>query len=163
MKKIVLRRADKKDCRDLWAWRNHPEVRKWHFNAKIIEYKIHVKWFEGKIGSDNACIYIAENQKKEKTGQIRMEVGADRIAYVTIDLNPEFFGRGLGSKIIKMGTEVFMGENPRIRGMAAEICSENIASQKAFEKAGYAFSHNDLKKDRRIVVYRFKKTGQGNF
>lgn len=158
MEEITLRKADKKDCRDLWAWRNHPEVRKWHFNADKIKYKIHVKWFEEKIRSDNACIYIAENQKKEKMGQIRMDAGTGESVYVTVDLNPQFFGRHIGARIIRMGTDAFMRENFYTGVMAAEICSKNIASQRAFEKAGYALSHKDIKKGRRIVVYKLGKS-----
>ena len=158
MEEIILRKATRKDCHDLWAWRNHPEVRKWHFNSEKIEYKIHIKWFEGKIGSDNTRIYIAENIKKEKLGQVRMDMDKNKSTYVSIDLNPKFFGRKLGRRIIRMGTDVFMGENPHFRGMVAEIDSENIASRKAFEKAGYAFSHCALKKGRRIVVYELGKS-----
>jgi len=157
VEEIILRKAAMVDCRDLLAWRNHPEVRKWHFNADKIEYKIHAKWFEKKIGSDNARIYIAENRKKEKLGQIRIDIGENKSAYVTIDLNPEFFGMGLGSRIIKIGTEIFVGKNSGIRAMLAEIYDENVASRKAFEKAGYALSHSILKKDRRIVVYKLGK------
>ena len=157
MEEIALRKATIGDCHDIWLWRNHPKVRKWHFNPKKIGYKTHMKWFEEKTGSDNACIYIAENLKKEKLGQIRMEMGVGESVYVTIDLNPKFFGRHIGAKIIRMGTDAFMRENPNVGVMAAEICRKNIASQRAFEKAGYALSHRDIKKGRRIVVCKLGK------
>ena len=157
MEEIILRKATKEDCHDLWAWRNHPKVRKWHFNPRKIGYKTHIKWFEKKIRNGGARICIAENLKKEKLGQIRMEAGAGKSVYVTIDLNPQFFGRHIGARIIKMGTDAFMRENPNVGVMAAEICRKNIASQRAFEKAGYALSHSDIKKGRRIVVYKLGK------
>ena len=90
-------------------------------------------------------------------GQIRLDVDRNKLAHVAVGLNPEFFGKHIGSKIIRMGTEIFRGENPSVIGVFAEIYSDNISSRKAFSKAGYVFKYCVIKKDGQIVVYEFGK------
>ncbi len=154
---IELRNAGQDDCYDLWSWRNHPEVRKWSFSPDRIEYDSHKEWFDKKIQSKQSRIYIAVNKEIGKVGQVRFESNADRQAYINVNLNPAFFGKGFGNRIIKLATEAFMKEKPKIKEIIAEVVSENIVSKKAFQKAGYVFSHNLSKADRQTTVFKFKK------
>ncbi len=154
--KIYLRRVNKKDCYDLWKWRNHPQVRKWCLNSQKVKLGDHEKWFENKIRDKRVRIYIAENQKGEKIGQVRLEKNKKRSTYININLNPQFFRKGYGSKIIKEATGLFLKENSKIKEMLAEIFDQNIISQKAFRKAGYVFSDNFFKYKQKIVVFKFK-------
>lgn len=151
-----LRHAQEDDCYDLWIWRNHPEARKWSFNKEEIEYKRHKEWFAKKMKDRKTKIYIAENRKGDKVGQVRFETRGEDLAYININLNPRFFGKGLGNKIIKVATEVFKGANPDVKEVVAEIVDRNILSKKAFQKAGYVFSHNTFKQGKKTVVYKFK-------
>lgn len=134
---LNLREALKEDCRDLWIWRNHPDVRRSSFNERPILWHEHKKWFNAKIQDRDIKIYVA-TFKKSKVGVIRFGVKKNDVL-VSVNLNPEFFGRGLGTKIIKLGTEKFMKETKIHRPIFAEIKKENIASFKAFLKAGYKF------------------------
>lgn len=154
--RITLRLATREDCRDLWIWRNHRDVRKWSFDTKPIEYDKHRTWFERKLREEKTRIYIAENKKGEKVGQIRFEMDKGKLAYINVNLNPEFFGKGLGNKIIKIATEVFMKENSNAKEIIAEVIDENIVSKKAFQKAGYIFSHGVIKKGKKISIFRFR-------
>lgn len=52
-------------------------------------------------------------------------------------LNPDFLGKGLGSKVIILGTEIFIKEKKPAKPIIAEIKKDNIASVKAFQKAGF--------------------------
>ena len=153
--KITLRHADIKDCYDLWFWRNHPDVRRLSFEEEEIEYESHKKWFERRVRDKKTSIYIAKNLKREKVGQIRFEEKTNKLAYVNINLNPKFIGKGLGNKIIKIATKTFMKEKSNVKEIVAEIFAENVNSKKAFQKAGYMFSHDNLKDNMQIVVYKF--------
>ena len=156
---ISLRKANNNDCYDIWMWRNTPEARRGSFNKEYIEYGKHRVWFERKLKDKKTTIYIAENNKKEKIGQVRFEIKRKKSVFINTNLNPRFFGKSFGNKIIKIATEVFMKEKPYIKEIIAEILIENIVSQKAFKKAGYVFSHNTTKNDsKEIVVFKFKRT-----
>ena len=61
----------------------------------------------------------------------------DKFVNASVNLNPLFFGRGLGRKIIALGSEKFFQEAGEGKPIVAEIKRDNIASQKAFTKAGY--------------------------
>lgn len=152
---IVLRNVTEGDCRDLWLWRNSPEARKGSFNSKPVLWGEHKKWFDLKLKSKKTSIYIAE-QGVNKAGVIRFEEKRKLLA-VSINLNPTFFGKGLGSKIIKIGTIKSLRERPGIRKVIAEIVSDNIASQKAFKKSGYVFTRKLQKNGIGADMYEFKE------
>lgn len=132
---LVLSTVTESDCKDLWLWRNNPNVRKNFFNAGPISWQEHKKWFYARIKDSNTKIYVVR-QGRNKIGTIRFEIEDNRVK-VSVNLNPEFFGKGLGSKVIKLGTEGFLKEIKIEKQVTATIKKDNIASQKAFEKAGY--------------------------
>lgn len=156
---ISLRPATKKDCYTLWLWRNHPSARNNSFNQEKINYKIHKGWFNQKIKDKRARIFIAENVKKNKIGQVRFEVRDNRIAYANACLNPRFFGRHFGWRLIKLGTEKFLKETRKVSRIMGEIKGGNIASKKAFERAGYIFLRRYKKGKDQVCVYEFRRAG----
>lgn len=150
-----LRDVKEDDCYDLWLWRNHSDIRKWCFNKRKINYKNHIKWFNKKYGAGDNKIYIAEDKSKRKIGQIRFEINGKYSAHTNVNLNPKFIGMGFGNVIIKEGTEKFLEERPVIKEIIAEIITRNITSIKAFQKAGYEFFRESIKKGERIHVFKF--------
>ena len=46
-------------------------------------------------------------------------------------------GKGYGSEMIRLATAKYLKDNPEVTRLIAEIKPDNIASIKAFEKAGY--------------------------
>ena len=151
---ISFRVVTKQDCRDLWLWRNNSDVRKWSFEGEEIEYESHKKWFEKKFKDKKMRIYIVQNSKGEKIGQIRFEEKTNMLTHVNINLNPKFIGKGFGSKIIKIATKSFMKERSNVKNIIAEIVAGNVISRKAFQKAGYVYSHNIQRKNKQITIYR---------
>lgn len=96
------------DIGDLFKWRNHPDVRKNFFNPNHVSCDEHERWFRGKSKDPNSQIYIAcfEN---DKIGIVRFDDKGDVIK-VSVMLNPDFIGKGLGSEVIRLGTKRFIGE-----------------------------------------------------
>jgi spore coat polysaccharide biosynthesis predicted glycosyltransferase SpsG/RimJ/RimL family protein N-acetyltransferase len=151
-----LRKASRKDCYDLWFWRNHRLVRKYCFDSKKIKYISHKKWFEKKIKDKNAAIYIAEDDKF-KIGQIRFEKNNKWSAHVNVNLNPKLLGRGFGKKIIHDATALFMKQNPRIKEIVAEVMGNNIISRKAFSSAGYIFLKSKFRNNKKIAILAVRR------
>lgn len=153
---IKLRRASLRDSYDLWRWRNDSDVRKWCFSNEEISYNRHKDWLANTLGSKDTVIFIAESANRRKLGQVRFNKNGNRTAYINVNLNPLFFGKGLGDKIIREATSVFMKDNPGIEKITAEIINDNVASQKVFERAGYVFLRRIFKKGKRTSIFTFK-------
>lgn len=129
------------DSKALWEWRNHPEVRRYFFDSEVVPWQKHEAWFAGKLRDPGTKIYIAEMGGK-KVGVIRFDRGIREVS-VSVNLNPDFFGRGLGAHIIEKGTEKFFEETRSKKTVTARVKNENIASRKAFMKAGYKVFSED--------------------
>lgn len=143
--KIKLKLANRSDCKDIWLWRNCAEVRKASFYNRLIKWQEHERWFNLRIACRKTAIYIAEKDAK-KIGVIRFDVKRKYVA-VSVNLNPAFFGMGLGAKIIKLGTKRFCLDTKEMKPIVAEIKKDNIASRKAFSRAGYEYAGNAKGKD----------------
>ena len=127
------------DINDLFNWRNHSDVRKNSFNSDLISWDEHEKWFKSKLQDTESVIYIAYYEKT-KVGSIRFEDKGDAIK-VSIMLNPDFLGKGLGSEVIRLGKDRFINEKRPCKPIIAEVKKDNIASIKVFQKAGFKESH----------------------
>lgn len=152
---IKIREANLIDCRDLWKWRNNREVRKACFNTSVVSFSKHREWFFLKLEDANAKIYIAYNRKsEEKLGVIRFEQKNDKTE-ISMNLNPRFIGKGIGSHIIEIATEKYISEicNTPI---FAEIRNDNIRSQKAFKQAGYIFEKHTIKNKKKASLFRYQ-------
>ena len=151
--RIILRRADEADREDIWRWRNSPDVQKWCFHQGEIGLDVHAEWFRRNLKENTVHMYIAENDAKEKIGQVRFNMAGGK-AHINVNLNPVFLGRGFGGQLIKQATTVIKSECPDVHTVIAEIKTENRASVRAFEKAGYVFAHNAEKDGYSILVYK---------
>lgn len=148
---IKIRAAAKSDRYDLWLWRNHPEVRRWCFKNAKIPYEEHKSWFDGKMEDGNSNIYVAENEKGEKLGQVRFDMDKDA-AFINVNLNPGYFGKNLGHRIIKLATELFLKERQNIRKVIAEVMEDNVVSIKAFQKTNYLINGRLWKKENKNMI-----------
>lgn len=135
-----LRNVETCDINDLFKWRNHPDIRKNFFNENTILWDTHEKWFRKRIEDTNTTIYIA-CCNEQKIGSMRFEDKGDAIK-VSVMPNPGFLGKGVGSKIIKLGTERFVKEKHPDKPICAEIKKDNVVSIKAFQRAGFQESYS---------------------
>jgi len=147
---IKLRDANGEDCEALYIWRNHPSARQFSLGIEEISRENHDKWFEESLRNSERKIYIAEDKGK-KVGQVRFDREGENIARVSVTVNPDFYGKGHGTTIIREGSKKYFAE-VHVDIIRAEIKPENIASVKAFEKAGYKKSEE---KDG-LLEYRVK-------
>ena len=139
---LILKNVKTSDMLDLFKWRNHPAVRKNSFNTKPILYAEHKKWFREKVKDQKCVMYVAYCTGK-KIGSIRFENGKEGVK-TSVILNPDYWGKGFGSRLIRLATEKFASENKPDKPIIAEIKKDNIASIRAFQKAGYKESHLTL-------------------
>ena len=146
---IVITSAGEEDMRDIWEWRNHPAVRGNFFNTAAVSWEEHQKWFQERMSDSHCRIYIAR-RGEEKVGVIRFEPEG-KGAQVSVHLNPVCLGQGLGSRVIRAGTRRFLKEQAA-QPVIARIIKRNVASVKAFTKAGYRC----LSEDEEVVTYGYE-------
>jgi len=147
---INLTNAGTTDINDIFEWRNHPDIRKNFFNQELLSWEEHEKWFMAKLKDPDTTIYMA-HYRNEKVGAIRFEAN-DSVIKTSLMLNPDFLGKGFGSKVIKIGVEEFIKDKNPKESLIAEIKKDNLASIKAFEKAGFKENHVTYSYDFKILT-----------
>jgi UDP-2,4-diacetamido-2,4,6-trideoxy-beta-L-altropyranose hydrolase len=152
---INIRSAKKSDCRNMWIWRNHPIARRRSLSNNRISYNTHKTWFQKSMSDKCRKIFIVENASSHLIGQVRFNI-IDTRAVISVNLNPKYYNKGFGSQVISLGTKKVLSLNPKINQVIAEIDSFNIASKKAFNKAGYSFIKKETKSARKIDIYKLK-------
>jgi len=130
--KVVLKKAQKSDCKLLFDWANDEDVRNNAFNPKKIEYAEHLKWFNQKIEDKNVSIFIVYLEDKP-VGQIRIEK-KNKIGVISYSVDNEHRGIGIGTKILK---QIKVSFDKRICSIEGYVKIDNLASRRAFVKAGY--------------------------
>jgi len=133
--KLELHEISEKDCEILWKWSNDSVVRRFAFHCGPISWEEHKEWFETKIDDPNCFYCIAIDGFGKQVGQIRFDV-SDGIAETDISVIREKRGFGFGQQVIKSGVE-WLCKRMFIHCVYALVKIENIASVKAFRKAGF--------------------------
>ena len=89
-------------------------------------------------------------------GQVRFDE-TEKGTYISVNLNPDFLGKGIGAKLISSATNRYLRDF-NTKKIYAEIKDDNISSIKAFEKAGYKFLKEEDEKDNlKIKVFSYNK------
>ncbi len=133
---IRIRKAVLSDSEVILAWRNDEETRKMSFNQEAISVEDHNRWFLSSLDMSDRLLYIAE-YKGQPIGMVRFCKIDDKKWEVSINLSPLYRGRGLGSKIIRSGCDAFLSERKKLM-LIAKTKAFNIASERAFKKAGFS-------------------------
>lgn len=132
---LCLRRVQAEDCRLLWEWANDPEVRAASFSPAPISWETHSAWFADKLGKDESLIVIAE-EEQTPCGQVRFDRRPDRDWEIDVSVVRTMRGRGVASRLIKLGVQLFLEQYADAR-IHAFVKPDNTASLKAFENAGF--------------------------
>lgn len=133
---LRLRRAELEDSRFFWKTNNHPSVRANSIDTSSIPWEQHRKWYEASFESDTRMLWIAEFDS-DRCGVVRMDLSGDAdSAEISVALNPDYRGRGLGRECIRMSSERVLEQTEATR-VDALVRPENEASIRAFEAAGY--------------------------
>lgn len=132
---IKLRMATMDDCEAIYKWRNTEETRRYFFDSGSIDWEEHCCWFESTI-RNSARVFLIGVLHGQKVGVLRYDrVGETAVA--SVYLLPGMHGQGLGSQLLRAGTNWLKQNSPDVKRIRAEVLSPNFSSKKAFEKAGY--------------------------
>lgn len=132
---ILLRRATIADLDRIYTWRNADETRQFFFHTEQITKEQHTEWFTATLKNSNRIVLIAE-LAQQAIGVLRYDILDDQ-AEINIYLVPGMHGKGFGAPLIKAGNNWLKENNKTVKKVIAKVLNDNIASQKAFTKAGF--------------------------
>ena len=152
-----LRPATAEDAEVLWRWANDPVTRAASLSPGAIPWSDHLQWLAAKLEDPNAYLWLAVGERDQPLGQVRFDRSGSE-AVVSVGLDPNRRGAGLGSRLIQRSTERLM----RTEGVAlvrAYIKPDNLASRRAFARAGYKEVGEAVVKGQTVVemVYSAKE------
>ena len=68
-----IRSVEKRDCLDLWKWRNDYKAVVNSISKSVVPYLSHSRWFNSLINKTDAEIFIAYDGKEKNIGMVRFE------------------------------------------------------------------------------------------
>lgn len=147
-KKIYLRFVEKEDKETILNWRNDPITIDSSITTGKVNSLEHNAWFNNKIKDINTHLFIIINEFFEKVGIIFFNK-KDNQAIISINLNPNFRGKGYGTiSLFKAISQYF--DNFPIDNIIAEIKENNQISLKLFQRVG--FKEDDEKEEKENLL-----------
>lgn len=135
---LKLRRVQAEDLMLLFDWINDPIVRSFSLNPAPVPLTMHQNWLAAKLTDKNCFIFIAEILA-EPVGMIRFDISKNE-AVISYLMDTKFRGKGLGTLLLKKGMENFRMASDQNSIISGLVQKHNIASIKAFKKAGFSIS-----------------------
>jgi UDP-2,4-diacetamido-2,4,6-trideoxy-beta-L-altropyranose hydrolase len=132
---VVVRPAVVADARNLFEWRNHPEIRRASHSSAPLEWDAHNLWLAAVLGDAARMLLIAE-RAGEPVGVVRFDV-SEEVAQVSIYTVPGHEQRGTGAEVLAAAEAWLSTRRPQVRRLHAEVLGENVPSHRLFAAAGY--------------------------
>lgn len=130
---VRVRRATLQDADDVLAWRNDEDARRASFSSAVIERSTHLPWFARKLEDPACVIYIGVGG----VGFVRFEREGD-YAEISVAVAPERRGGGMGTALLRAACAQYRHDVPGVDSLVALVREDNLASRRAFERAGFA-------------------------
>ncbi|MCS3841747.1 bifunctional UDP-2,4-diacetamido-2,4,6-trideoxy-beta-L-altropyranose hydrolase/GNAT family N-acetyltransferase [Microbacterium sp. AK031] len=130
----AVRRATMADARTLFDWRNDETTRQNSRSSGVLVWEDHLAWL-ARCLADSERRLLVVSQGSYDIGTVRWDRHADHDWEISIALAPQSRGRGLGAAALAAGEKALDVDAP-LR-MLAGIHSDNGASRRLFERAGY--------------------------
>lgn len=134
---LRVRTATLVDGPMLHAWRDHPETRAVSSNGAPIPLDGHMDWLAGKLVDANCRLFVAE-VGGTAVGSIRFDRQADGAWEVSLYLDPDLTGLGLGRHLLEAGEQAMRMEIGEQIAFTASVMPGNETSARLFTNAGYS-------------------------
>lgn len=134
---VHVREATLDDANNMFIWRNHLSVRSVSRSTEPISYTQHEAWLRMSLELDSRLLLIGADLDGQEVGVTRFDAIDDTLVEVSIYLNPDRSGTGLGSKLLKAAEEYLARKWQTMTEIVAYTMPGNVRSERLFEKAGY--------------------------
>jgi len=139
---LSLRPVTMEDAQLLLSWRNDPATQAASFNTQAVDLASHLQWLQRKLASPDALMFIACDQTGQPVGQIRLDI-ENGDALIDFTIAPAMRGQKLASRLLRLGCLPVL-RRQIVRRMVGYVRSENVASQRAFLRAGFESMGEEL-------------------
>jgi RimJ/RimL family protein N-acetyltransferase len=136
--KISQRTATLNDAAVILSWRNAPQVRAFSQHSDPIPFEEHLKWLSArlkKVRLEPIFLFTVDN---DPVGMSRLDLLTEfsEKCEVSILVDPGYYARGIGGRILNMTCESFFHLHPN-KSLIAKVNKENFISQKLFVSKGF--------------------------
>jgi len=138
--RIAFRPAEARDAEAKWRWRNDERTRRYFNDPGPVALSRHLAWWQDNITSGRRALLIAHSGHID-VGVLRFDFD-QHSAMVSIYLDPDMTGLGLGPAILRAGMAFLHAQHPDVWDALAEIDESNAASATSFARAGFR-KHTD--------------------
>lgn len=129
--RLFLVPVTRKDRDYVYRLQIEPGVRNYFIDSTLPGYASHCEWFDHVLESKERLLFkILENGGS--VGVLRIDDIHEATVEISIIVDPAHSGRGLATKAILLALELLCG-----RRIKATVHQDNVASRKAFSKAGF--------------------------
>lgn len=135
MLETSLRLVTPEDCKDLLLWRNDTVTRQMSLSGDKIREEEHIVWFSKMISSVDQCAVIGEKNAKKFGVVLFREQSCE--ALVSINLAPQFRGKGLSSLLLSKSIQWYLQTHREIKYFTAKIKDVNHGSIRIFMQNGF--------------------------
>jgi RimJ/RimL family protein N-acetyltransferase len=135
---ISWRSASLEDADDLFRWRNSYSGRQYSGDSTTISLSHHLEWFHSRLLRVDAEPFYMFMAKEDKVGMCRFDGNfkINKSFEVSVLVNPDFQGSGLGSQILRISCDEIFENYPGIK-ITARVHLNNLKSIKLFTKIGF--------------------------
>jgi UDP-2,4-diacetamido-2,4,6-trideoxy-beta-L-altropyranose hydrolase len=133
---IAIRRAEPRDCADVYSWRNALEVRSASHDSTELSFVSHQAWFTRRLADPDCWLLIGERDG-EAVGVVRFDRTAPDMAKVSIYLVPGVMGGGTGGPLLYAAENWLMAAAPDVVCVTAVVRAGNDTSERLFARCGY--------------------------
>lgn len=140
---ITQRTATLGDAAMLLTWRNNPSARKFSLNSEHIPDDQHLEWFRARLERTQIEPFFLYEAESKVIGMSRFDIasGTFNKSEISILVDPNEHGKGVGKKILNMACVTFFGLHPNY-AIVANVHKQNFVSQKLFAGAGFELLHS---------------------
>ena len=136
--KITQRTAILSDAVLLHSWRNDSRVRGYAVHSDLTPLDEHLVWFSARLERVKLEPFFFFAVGSKLVGMSRLGVVSDALDKyeISILVDPNHVGKGIGTRILRMTCASFFGLYPE-KTILARVRENNLPSQKLFVSAGF--------------------------
>jgi UDP-2,4-diacetamido-2,4,6-trideoxy-beta-L-altropyranose hydrolase len=134
---IHVRAASMADAERMYRWRNDVRVREVSRDDGEIALSDHLRWLESALPAADRHILVGESPRGKPVGVVRFDALDERRFEVSIYLDPECVGAGIGGPLLREAENELVKRINSPVDIIAFTLSGNKASERLFENGGY--------------------------
>jgi len=141
---ITQRTATLDDAAVLLTWRNNPSAREFSLHTELIPSDEHLEWLTARLERVQLEPFFLFAVDHEVIGMSRLDAVSESAEKykISILVDPNQHGKGMGTSILNMTCEVFFSLHPN-NTIVANVHQHNYVSQKLFTNSGFQLLHSE--------------------